>query len=152
MTIKSTPESEASVTPVDITFPEAAVDSEPATVAPALPAAALETVAVDVMVSPVAPTVAEVLVGLVTVVRATGKREVRGEVRDVALPYFNVLIDGKLAARTSLNLGKPIMTVAEVLPEEEAAVIAAVKLTRGDTETLEVRRPPSSKAVEAFRK
>jgi hypothetical protein len=148
----TTPESDASVTPVDITFPDAEAVPSPAPVAAALPTAALETVAVDVMPEPIVAPVAAPLVGLVTVVRANGKREVRGQVRDVELPFLNILIDGKLAARTSLNIGKPILTVAEVLPEEDAAVIAAVMATRGDTEPVEVRRPPTSKAVEAFRK
>lgn len=140
--------------PVDVTFAEPSVqptETEIVSVVTQVEPISLETTSIDVV--PEVQTVGPVAPGVVTVVRATGKREVRGQIRDVELPYFNVSIDGRLAARTSLNIGKPIMTVAEVLPEEDAAVIAAVQAVRGDLGPVAIRRPPATKAVEkAFNK
>lgn len=78
----------------------------------------------------------------VKVVQATGVRKVRGVPRTVSLPHYKVFADGVLAAVTSLNRGKAVLAVAEILPEEESAICEAVAKHRGDEETPILKRPP----------
>lgn len=148
------------ITAVDLTFPAEettaqAVNLQAAAVALSAPAAIVSPSAPEPPVVNAAPATAEpaTLATNVEVVQATGERRLAGRgdtVATVKLPLYNVMIGGRLAARTSLNVNKPIMTVAEVLPEEETAIIVAVAAVRSDTEPVEVRRPPKSSRVEAF--
>ncbi|MGV3483453.1 MAG: hypothetical protein ACO1RT_03435 [Planctomycetaceae bacterium] len=78
----------------------------------------------------------------VSLVRATGLRKVRGELKTVELPHYRVMIGDQLAAVTSINPNKPVCAVAEILDYEEGPIIAAVKATRGDTESIKINRPP----------
>tara|TARA_R110002111_G_scaffold104140_1_gene161553 strand:- start:261 stop:671 length:411 start_codon:yes stop_codon:yes gene_type:complete len=79
---------------------------------------------------------------VVTVIRATGKRKVRGVVKTVNLPHYRVMIGKQLAAVTSLKKNKSVCAVAEILDTEEAPIIKAVSDKRGDDLPIQINRPP----------
>lgn len=69
---------------------------------------------------------------VITVVRRTGLRKVRGKTATVELPVANVMIDGGLVAIAGIDPGKPVMGVREVLDNEIPLILKAVAEWRGD--------------------
>ncbi len=78
----------------------------------------------------------------VTVTQATGIRRVRGQATTVNLPHYEIRVGKQLAAITSTTKDKPVCAVAEILDTEESAILSAVAEKRGDTQPIEINRPP----------
>jgi hypothetical protein len=97
---------------------------DPTKQSPATSPAAVPTPAAEANAAPV-----------ISVVRRTGVRKVRGKAATVELPVANVLIDGELVAIAGIESGKPVMGVREVLESEIGPILKAVADWRGDKVT-----------------